>query len=88
VFEETGDSSQESGERKRSPARSFQDIVVWRKAHRFVLSVYDLRGKSPGTEVYGLTSQLRGSAVSIPANIAEGFRKKGKSDKVGLLNIV
>jgi len=60
---------------------------VWGKAHRFVLSVYDLTGKFPGTEVYGLTSQLRRSAVSIAANIAERFRKKGKSDKVGFLNI-
>jgi len=71
----------------RSPAKSFQDLVVWRKAHQFVLSVYDLTEKFPGTEVYGLTSQLRRSAVSIPANIAEGFKKKGKSDKVRFLNI-
>ena len=59
----------------RSPAKRFQDLVVWRKAHQFVLSVY------------GLTSQLRPSAVSIPANIAEGFRKQGKLDKVRFLNI-
>jgi len=71
----------------RSPAKSFQDLVVWRKAHQFVFSVYDLTGKFPGTEIYGLKSQLTRSAVSIPANIAEGFRKKGKSDKVGFLNI-
>ena len=62
----------------RSPAKSFQELVELRKAHQFVLSVYDLTGKFPGTEVYGLTSQLRRSAVSIPANIAEGFRKKEK----------
>ena len=71
----------------RSPARRFQDLVVWRKAHQFVLSSYDLTEKFPGTEIYGLTSQLRRSAVSIPANIAEGFRKQGKSDKVRFLNI-
>ena len=71
----------------RSPAKSFQDLVVWRKAHQFVFSVYDLTGKFPGTEIYGLKSKLTRSAVSIPANIAEGFRKKGKSDKVGFLNI-
>jgi four helix bundle protein len=71
----------------RLPARNFQDLVVWRKAHQFVLSVYDLTVKSPGTEIYGLTSQLTRSAVSIAANIADGFRKKGKSDKVGFLNI-
>jgi len=71
----------------RSPARSFQELVVWRKDHQFVLSVYDLTGKFPGTEVHGLTSQLTRPAVFIPANIAEGFRKKGKSDKVRFINI-
>jgi len=71
----------------RSPARSFQNLVVWRKIHQFVLSVYDLTGKFPGTEVYGLTSQLTRSEFSIPANITERFKKKGKSDKVGFLNI-
>jgi four helix bundle protein len=71
----------------RSPAMSFQNLVVWRKAHQFVLSVYDLTEKFPGTEIYGLTSQLTRSAVSIAANIAERFRKKGKSDKVRFLNI-
>jgi len=58
VFEKTEDSSQESGERMRSSARSFQNLVVWKKAHQFVLSVYDLTGKSPGTEIYGLTSNI------------------------------
>jgi len=62
----------------RPPAKSFQELVELRKAHQFVLSVYDLTEKFPGTEIYGLTSQLRRSAVSIPANIAERFRKKGK----------
>ena len=71
----------------RSPAKSFQDLVVLRKAHQFVFSVYDLTGESPGTEIYGLTSQLTRPAVSIAADIAERFRKKGKSDKVRFLNI-
>jgi len=71
----------------RSPAKSFQDLVVWRKAHQFVLDIYETNKKFPETEKYGLTSQLRRSAVSIAANIAEGFRKQGKSDKVRFLNI-
>ena len=65
MFEETGDSSQESGERMRSPAKSFQDLVVLRKAHQFVFSVYDLTGESPGTEIYGLTSQITRSAFLL-----------------------
>jgi four helix bundle protein len=71
----------------RTPARSFQDLIVWQKAHKFVLGIYIFTKKFPKVEMYGLTSQLRRSVVSIPANIAEGFKKKGKADKVRYLNI-
>jgi four helix bundle protein len=71
----------------RSPARTFQDLLVWQKAHQFVLSVYRFTDAFPQKEIYGLTSQFRRAAVSIPANIAEGFRKTGKSDKARFLNI-
>jgi len=60
---------------------------VWQKAHQFVIGVYRLSGDFPKTEIYGLTSQFRRAAVSIPANIAEGFRKRGPSDKLRFLNI-
>jgi len=69
------------------PAHTFQDLIVWQKAHQFVLSIYVLTKEFPKTEIYGLTSQLRRSAVSIPANIVEGFKKKGKADKVRFFNI-
>ena len=72
---------------KRSPAKNFQDLVVWQKAHQFVLSVYRYSESFPKNEIYGLTSQLRRSAVSIPANIAEGFEKKTRPDKARYLNI-
>ncbi len=72
---------------ERQPARSFQDLIVWQKAHQFVLSVYRFTEDFPKAETYGMTSQLRRAAVSIPANIAEGFKKKGKPDKVRFLNI-
>lgn len=72
---------------KRLPARSFQDLVVWQKAHAFVLEVYRLTRRFPKEEIYGLTSQFRRSAVSIAANIAEGFKKKGLHDKLRFLNI-
>jgi len=71
----------------RTPARTFQDLIVWQKAHQFVLDVYRLTENFPKSEIYGLTSQLRRAAVSIPANIAEGFKKRGKADKARLLNI-
>ena len=71
----------------RPTARSFQDLVVWQKAHAFTLTVYKLTATFPKAEVYGLTSQFRRAAVSIPANIAEGFKKRGKADKLRYLNI-
>jgi len=74
-------------EMKREPAKTFKDLVVWQKAHLFVLGVYRLSNGFPKTEVYGLTSQLKRAAVSIAANIAEGFKKRGIADKLRFLNI-
>jgi four helix bundle protein len=71
---------------ERSPAKTFVDLLVWRKAHEYVLSVYKLTSTFPRQEVYGLCSQMRRAAVSIPANIAEGFRKRGKADKARFMN--
>ena len=68
-------------------AKSFEDLVVWQKAHRFVLGIYDYTSVFPKQETYGLVSQLRRSSVSIPANIAEGFKKRGRADKVRFMNI-
>src|SRR6516225_5791207 len=69
------------------PARTFQDLLVWQKAHRFVLEVYALTATLPQQETYGLSLQMRRAAVSIPANIAEGFRRRSQADKVRFLNI-
>lgn len=71
----------------RAAVRTFQDLIVWQKAHRFVLDVYKYSAGFPKAESYGLTSQLRRAAVSIAANIAEGFRRQGRPDKVRMLNI-
>jgi four helix bundle protein len=71
----------------RPPARSFNDLVVWQKAHALVLAVYRFTAAFPKTETYGLTSQMRRAAVSIPANIAEGFGKRSQADKARHLNI-
>ena len=71
----------------RRPARSFQDLIVWQKAHQLVLSVYSYSEGFPKNEVYGLTSQFRRAVISVPANIAEGFKKKGKADKGRFMNI-
>ncbi len=68
-------------------ARTFRDLVVWREAHEFVLEVYRLTSTFPKSEAYGLTQQMRRAAVSVPANIAEGFTRRGKGDKARFLNI-
>ena len=69
------------------PAKTFKDLVVWQKAHRFVLATYLLTSSFPRSEIYCLTSQMRRAAISIPANIAEGFKKRGPSDKMRFLNV-
>lgn len=71
----------------RVPAQRFQDLIVWQKAHALVLRVYKLTRAFPREELFGLTSQMRRAAVSVPANIAEGFSKKGRPDKARIMNI-
>ncbi len=71
----------------RPAARSFRDLLVWRKAHEFALAVYAFTAGFPKQETYGLALQMRRAAVSIPANIAEGFRRRGKAEKARYMNI-
>jgi four helix bundle protein len=78
---------QESEAIRRAPAKSFEQLIVWQKAPQLVLGVYRFTENFPRSETYGLTSQLRRAAVSVPANIAEGFKKRGRADKVRYLNI-
>lgn len=68
-------------------SKSFQDLIVWQKAHQFVLSVCKITKLFPREELYGLSNQFRRASVSIAANIAEGFRKNGKLDKLRFYNI-
>ncbi len=68
-------------------ARSFEELEVWQAAHQLVLDVYRMTEMFPKHEMFGLTSQFRRAAVSIPANIAEGFKKRGKPDKLRFYNI-
>jgi len=60
--------------------------VVWRKAHAFVLAVYKYTAAFPKQETCGLSIQTRRAAVSVAANVAEGFRKRGHADKVRFMN--
>jgi four helix bundle protein len=69
------------------PAKSFEDLIVWQKAHQFVLAIYALTESFPRSELFGLTSQMRRVGISIPSNIAEGFKKRSTKEKVHLLNV-
>jgi four helix bundle protein len=72
---------------RRPPARSFQNLLVWQKAHALVLAIYRLTAVFPKQETYGLVLQMRRAAVSVPANIAEGFRRRSKQEKARFLNV-
>src|SRR5262245_55913286 len=69
----------------RMPAKSYEDLIVWQKAHQLVLATYRITVSFPREEKYHLAAQLRDAAVSVPANIAEGFRRKTPADKVHFL---
>ena len=71
----------------KTPARSFQELIVWQKAHQFVLEIYRFTRGFPSDEKFGLTSQIRRASVSVPANIAEGFPKRSAGDKTRFFNI-
>lgn len=67
--------------------QTFKELMVWQKAHQFVLEVYRYTKVFPKEEIYGLISQFKRAAISIAANIAEGYKKKGKADKARFMNI-
>ena len=69
------------------PTFSFEDVIAWQKAHEFTILVYRFTREFPKDEQFGLTSQFRRTAVSIEANIAEGYKKFGKAEKLRFLNI-
>jgi four helix bundle protein len=67
--------------------KTFRDWPVWQRAHAFVLAIYKLTEAFPDRELYGLTSQMRRAAISIAANIAEGFAKRRKTHELRFSNI-
>lgn len=67
--------------------QNFKDVLAWKKAHEFVLIVYKATALFPNTERFGLCTQFQRAAVSIPANIAEGYRRDGIADKLRFYNI-
>jgi len=67
--------------------KTFRDLKIWEKSHALVLEIYKITKKFPGEEKFGLVSQLRRSASSIPSNIVEGFKRKSKKDFAHFINI-
>jgi four helix bundle protein len=65
----------------------FEQLEVWQVAHKIVLDVYKATMHLPSEEKYGLVSQMRGASVSVPGNIAEGFKRRGAADKKHFYNI-
>lgn len=70
-----------------TPAKTYQDLKVWQSAHAFVMEVYACTQSFPKEELFGLTSQLRRAAVSVPSNIVEGFSRWSDKEKVKFYNI-
>ncbi len=62
------------------PVESYKDLIVWQKSIQLVLLIYELTEKFPKSEIYGLTSQMRRCAVSVPPNIAEGRRRSTRKE--------
>ncbi len=60
--------------------QSYRDLIVWQKAMNLVVAVYELTDQFPKSEMFGLTSQMRRAAVSIPSNIAEGRKRSSRKD--------
>jgi len=69
------------------PFTIFKDIIAWQKAHHLALQTYKLTKNFPRSEEFGLVSQMRRCAVSIPSNIAEGFKRKTAKDRKHFYNI-
>ena len=68
-------------------SRAHRNLDVWKKSMAFVKDIYQATELFPSSEIYGLTSQMRRAAVSIPSNLAEGAARKGKKEFNQYLNI-
>ncbi|MCB1217987.1 four helix bundle protein [bacterium] len=67
--------------------RDFQDLIIWQRSFQLAEEIYRMTERFPKSEIYGMTSQLRRSAVSIPANIAEGYGRFSQKDYARFIGI-
>ena len=66
---------------------TFKQLLIWQKSMNLVTEIYQVTNSFPKEEVYGITSQIRRSSISIPSNIAEGYGRNGNNDYLRFLNI-
>lgn len=67
--------------------KSFKELIVWQKAYKLVLEIYEITKDFPKSEIYGLSQQMRRAAVSMPSNIAEGYGRSHKAEYRQFLSI-
>lgn len=70
-----------------SKIEKFEDLTVWQRSHELVLKIYKLTKDLPREEKFGLVSQMRRAAISVTANIVEGFKRRGIKDKINFYNM-
>jgi four helix bundle protein len=64
---------------------SFEDLEIWQLSHKLAFNIYKITSRFPRTEIYGLTSQIRRAAVSIPSNIVEGYYRNTTKELIQFL---
>ena len=67
--------------------KSYKDLLAYQKSYKVALLVYKLTSEFPSSEVYGLVSQMRRAAISVPSNISEGYRRGSQKEYVQFLKI-
>ncbi len=72
---------------KKTKLKTYKDLIAWQKAYQLCLRIYKVAKSFPSPEQYGLTSQIKRSALSIPSNIAEGYVRQGTQDYIRFLYI-
>lgn len=72
---------------ENSKIKSYRDLIIWQRTKSYAVSIYRITAKFPPSELYCLVSQMRRAAVSMPSNIAEGFRRKFSKEKLQFLRV-
>ena len=77
----------EKAQRQKEKVKTYRDLLIWQKSMILVTKVYNTSKKFPNDEAYGLTSQIRRCAISIPSNLAEGYGRNSTNEYVRFLRI-